>query len=57
MRYGFVFILILFVGALLVLQTISMEAGRLDAEKYGSETWVDEEPKQLVLSDKLEEVI
>ncbi|KAA1074351.1 Autophagy protein 22 [Puccinia graminis f. sp. tritici] len=55
MRYGFVFILILFVGALLVLQTINMEAGRLDAENYGSESWIDEEPKHFVLSDKSEE--
>ncbi|POW09917.1 hypothetical protein PSHT_08911 [Puccinia striiformis] len=37
MRYGFLFILILFAAALIVLQTINMEAGRRDADQYGSE--------------------
>ncbi|WAR55237.1 hypothetical protein PtB15_4B857 [Puccinia triticina] len=55
MRYGFLFMLVLFASALLILQTIDMEAGRVDAENYGVEHWVDEQPKHFVLCDKLED--
>ena len=58
MRYGFLFILVLFIIALIVLQTINMKAGRQDAESYGliDKSAVDQQSKGSLLPAKFEEV-
>jgi hypothetical protein len=53
MRYGFLFILALFIAALLVLQTINMEKGKKDAENYKlTDGFSDEQEKQLGISEE-----
>ena len=54
MRHGFLFILALFTAGSILLQTINMEKGKKDAEKYrflGERS--DEHTEQFLLADKM----
>jgi len=54
MRHGFLFILALFTAGSILLQTINMEKGKKDAEKYrflGERS--DEQTEQFLLADKM----